>query len=108
MHAVNAQKADLLLSFCRLTRRGGSQLDIPEPVDARVEGAADDGRGLILDDNGWTGKRGAGDKRGPLVDRNLNKGAALGVEDLALRSRSGGRRRRHVGQGSGSPAARVH
>src|SRR6516162_11241150 len=59
------------------------QLNIAESVDLRVEQAADDGRGLVFDDDGGAGDKGAGSEIAALVDRDFDKLAGLGVEDGA-------------------------
>src|ERR1700693_632679 len=76
-----------------LLSAAAGQLDIAKRVDPGVEGTADHGRGLVLDDD-----RGAGGERprrevAALVDRYLDKIGAVGVEHRAAARRRRVRRR---------------
>ena len=66
-----------------------AELDVTEGVDAGVEGAADDGRGLVFDDNGGTGNNGAGLEVAAVVDCDLDEFACFWVEDGANARRLG-------------------
>src|SRR5580700_7660165 len=63
------------------------QLDVPERVNPGVEVAADDGRGLVLDDDGRAFERRARRERGALVDRDLDELGAFRVEHGAAACR---------------------
>src|SRR6516225_3414596 len=59
------------------------QLDVAEAVDVCLEEAADDGRGLVFDDDGRAGDRGARLELPASVDCDFDELAGLGIEDLA-------------------------
>ena len=66
-----------------LLRSPADEFNVTEGVDAGVEGAADDGRGLVFSDNGGTGNKGAGIEVAALMDCDLDEFAGLGIENGA-------------------------
>src|SRR5471032_25872 len=67
--------------------RSPPQLDIAEPVDDGVEARAHHRRGLVLDDDGRAGYRGAGREVLPVIDRHVAELAVERVEDAAMLGR---------------------
>src|ERR1700730_458556 len=70
------------------------ELNVTEGVNAGVEGAADDGRGFVFDDDGGGGDHAAGQQVAALVDCPFDELAGLRVED---RARAPGLRRMELG-----------
>jgi hypothetical protein len=75
------QSARLCVSA--LLRSPADEFNVTESVDAGVEGAADDGRGLVFSDNGGTGNEGAGIEVAALMNCDLDEFAGLGIENGA-------------------------
>src|SRR5580693_750734 len=71
--------------LCVSARLGSpaDEFNVTEGVDAGLEGAADDGRGLVFGDDGGTGDEGAGLEIAAVMDCDLNEFAGLGIEDGA-------------------------
>ncbi len=65
------QQAQHAICRYQTLTRAACELDVAERVDPRVEDAADDGRGLVFDDDGGAGDDGAGHQVASLVDRAI-------------------------------------